>query len=88
MSDDRPTDEESRAMGDLGVHLKNLRAAAAMLAGTPAHGAVLETIDALVGEIRRLRSDDWLQRAAEEIPHSFPQEYIVEILRKHRDGKA
>jgi hypothetical protein len=58
----------------------------------------------LVAEVRRLRSDDWLQRAAKAIVGEFPdigpsyggkdEDYalaeadVAEILRKHRDGKA
>lgn len=45
----------------------------------------------LVAEVRRLRSDEWLERAAEDItsassPHNV--EGLLHILRKHRDGKA
>jgi hypothetical protein len=50
---------------------------------------ILELIEALQAEVRRLRSDDWLQRAAEEIcvpDCDFGWADVVEILRKHRDG--
>ncbi len=48
----------------------------------------------LLAEVRRLRSDDWLVRAAEKITDSEVRDGYVEeaavvaILRKHRDGKA
>jgi hypothetical protein len=44
---------------------------------------------ALVAEVRRLRSDEWLKRAAEEIERAeHPLKQMLDILRKHRDGKA
>src|SRR5258708_6575554 len=48
----------------------------------------------LMAEVRRLRSDDWLVRAAEEITDSEVRDGYVEeaavvaILRKHRDAKT
>jgi hypothetical protein len=44
------------------------------------------------GEIMRLRSDAWLERALEEmgepiLRHGRGDEFLA-ILRKHRDGKA
>lgn len=50
----------------------------------------------LVAEIRRLRSDEWLARATEEIARdpnccdiqSSSSGAMEDILRKHRDGKA
>lgn len=54
----------------------------------------------LLAEVRRLRSDEWLQRAAEEIAairlpdvpaelrNSELRARLLPILRKHRDGKA
>lgn len=47
-------------------------------------------------EIERLRSDEWLERAGEEITKEIAGERwldgewapVVAILRKHRDGKA
>ena len=49
---------------------------------------------ALLREVHRLRSDDWLARAAEEITDTEVSEGYVEeaavvaILREHRDRKA
>lgn len=55
----------------------------------------------LAAEIRRLRSDEWLERAAKEIATGAPDHikgrdwsaadddaWVLAILRKHRDGKA
>jgi hypothetical protein len=55
-------------------------------------------IGALYWEVRRLRSDEWLLRAAEEIviaslewsellDESVRREDVLAILRKHRDGQ-
>lgn len=70
----------------------------------PAYGVVLgrigdgpDTLDTfdihkLVAEVRRLRGDDWLQGAAEEIDTAYasggdpPRATVLTILRKHRDG--
>lgn len=52
----------------------------------------------LVAEVRRLRSDEWLEKAAEELgPHLIQGEgwvlvhrharEILAILRKHREGE-
>jgi hypothetical protein len=54
-----------------------------------------DDVRALVDEVRRLRSDEWLQRAAEEITENVAPRADVtstiaqrlDILRKHRDGK-
>jgi hypothetical protein len=43
----------------------------------------------LVHEVRRLRSDEWLERATKEIdPYQGGQRLVLAILRRHRDGKA
>jgi hypothetical protein len=58
-------------------------------------GHPAEDIARLVAEVRRLRSDEWLEKAAEEIAKAFVLETpvadwrrdaVVEILRKHRDN--
>ena len=59
-------------------------------------GSVATDVERLVAEVRRLRSDEWLEKAAEEISaspyaaiHSSKTEDAIRaILRKHRDGKA
>ncbi len=56
-------------------------------------------IPRLVAEVRRLRSDEWLERAIEEIAHGRADGWstgvgiptkadLLAILRKHRDWKA
>jgi hypothetical protein len=49
-----------------------------------------ETGTASILQLRRLNSDDWLERAAEEIASADPgrRRSTVAILRKHRDGAA
>lgn len=48
----------------------------------------------LMAEVRRLRSDEWLERAAAEYGRAMgwqfdaPREELLAVLRKHRDGKA
>lgn len=52
--------------------------------------------DRLVAEVRRLRSDEWLEKAAQHIASTLGARYaihldergVLEVLRKHRDGKA
>jgi hypothetical protein len=56
-----------------------------------------EDVEGLMQEIRRLRSDVWLERAAEEIagnpdvcrgPVEKAAAAALAVLRKHRDGKS
>ena len=49
--------------------------------------ATREDVQRLVGEVRRLRSDWWLLRAAEEAGFLHSDD-ALNILRKHRDGRA
>src|SRR5258708_4084058 len=48
----------------------------------------------LVAEVRRLRADEWLERAAAEYARAMgwqfdgPREELLAVLRNHRDGKA
>ena len=84
------TDGELNAIGDTSRRLHEGRVAAPDIV---AFGQAA-VVPRLVEEIRRLRSDDWLERAAEEITDSEVRDGYVEeaavvaILRKHRDGKA
>jgi hypothetical protein len=46
----------------------------------------------LIAEVRRLRSDEWLEKAIEEATEHFTSDFqpasdLLAILRKHRDGK-
>ena len=56
--------------------------------------AAMSHAAAMVAEIRRLRSDDWLLRATDDIGDLDTFEghvdtaKVLAILRKHRDGKA
>ena len=47
-----------------------------------------ECVLGLVEEIRRLRSDEWLEAASEEIANraAYSPSLTLEILLKHRDG--
>ena len=50
-----------------------------------------ETGTASILQLRRLRADDWLERAAEEIASAAEptsRRSAMAILRKHRDGTA
>jgi hypothetical protein len=67
-------------------------AAATLKRGDGSMSADCTDVRCIVAEVRRLRSDDWLQRAAEEITDCEVRDGYVEeaavvaILRKRRDG--
>jgi hypothetical protein len=65
----------------------------------------LEAFERIVPELRRLRSDAWLERAVEDVVDSLAEppwrgmeqlrkalapakDIALEIMRRHRDGKA
>lgn len=55
--------------------------------------ATPEDVQRLVAEVRRLRSDEWLEHATDEIGEMDTRDHIdtakvLALLRKHRDGKA
>lgn len=71
------------------------REAKRFTAPEPWEGNATETIVRLLAEVRRLRSDEWLERAADEIDGGMDalnetgpsRNEILDILRKHRDGR-
>jgi hypothetical protein len=58
-------------------------------------GHPAEDITRLIAEVRRLRGDEWMEKAAEEIAPMIHDDLmtdaraeVIAILRKHRDGKS
>jgi hypothetical protein len=81
----RLDEKKVTVLPDLIRTIQDLRLAAAMVVGTPAHPRVVNAISRLVAEVYRLRTGPWIDEAAQEIasdPRCSDPRVIAETLRR------